>query len=1517
VAPARGGRARPVVPRPAVRSWARRPATIGVALLTLLAYGPLLLTAPGDVGADTKQFLYLEPGRLLSRAPYLWDPNVGAGTVTHQNIGYLWPMGPWFWVFDRLGVPDWLAQRLFLGTVLLAAALGVRYLGRRVGLGRDGGEAPVVVAALFYMLSPYTLAYLGRTTAILLPWAGLPWLVGLTIEAARRGGWRYPAVFALVATTVGGTNASSFLYAGLAAALWLPFAVGGREITARRAVGTALRIGALSLFTATWWMAGLRNQARYGLPVLDLTETVETVVETSSPAEIVRQLGYWYFYGKDGVGAWTVAVADYTQRVWLVLVSFALPALAFLAAAVVRWRSRAYFVALVALGFVLGIGPFPYDDPSPLGGVFKSAAEASTAALAFRNSPRAVPLLSLGCAMLLGAGVAALAGRIRPAGLAAAALCGILGLVNLPPLWQGELVQPQLRRPEDLPSWWTDGAAFLDGRGDDTRVLELPGSDFGAYRWGHTQDLVTPGLMDRPWVGRELIPFGSPESADLLRALDRRLQEGQLDPDAVAPLARLMAVGDVLVHTDLEYERYRTPRPRPLWALFAPDPPDGLAAPTTFGPDPYVNVAQESQPLRDEQELGTPTTDPFGPPVAVFPVEDPRPIVRTESADRPLLVAGDGEGLVELAAAGLLDGAGSVLYSASLADDPDTLAAALDAGADLVVTDTNRRRAQRWGTLRENNGYTEQAGEEALENDPKDARLDVFPDAGDGAASVVVPGGGAAGGRGAAHGAGGGAGGVSVTAVRASDYGNPVSYTPEDRPAHALDGDPRTAWKVGAFDEVRGEYLRVELSGPLSLDGLHLTQPSTARWITQATIELSDGSSVETALLAPFEAPEGQAVAFAPRTVTWFEIHVDDVSLPRQSDYAGVPPVGLAEIGLRGPGIATDEPLRFDEVVRLPEDLLSAEPLAQDGSPDGSLDHTLTLVLARLRANAAEPFRADPETHLARSFALPSARSFGLEGEVRIADGAPDHLIDVLLGRPGADHGGLTARASDHLAGSLPARASSAFDGDPTTAWSPGFSDQTGRWVEVTVAEPVTVDRLDLQVLADGRHSVPTQVAITADGGAPVLVDVPAIDDGPEPGHVETAPVALPGPVTGRTIRLTVTGVREQTTLDFYQGVPIAMPVGIVEAGVPGVQAAPLPALVPEVCRDDLLTVDGRPVAVAVTGATAAAVAREALAVRLCDDPALDLAAGPHVLRTVNGRDSGLDIDRLVLSSARGGAARRAADGWAAERRDPPPATVERTGHNEFTVRVAPSDEPSWLVLGESRNDAWHATVDGDDLGPPTAIDGYANGWLLPASATEVVVLVEWTAQGVVWIGIAVAVVGVLVCAALILFAGRCRPAPSAPHPAHHAGEPDEAAPRFEALWRAGGRRPGRAVAALAVAAGALGVLLSGPVLGLVAAALAAVASLDRRGRTLVAALPVVALGGVGVYVALKQHRNGFAAGVEWPSNFDPAQWWVILAVVALVIAAAVNDREREPEPPDAPSARRAATGDGRATPTP
>ena len=69
----------------------------------------------------------------------------------------------------------------------------------------------------------------------------------------------------------------------------------------------AWRVGLLSALVSLWWAVGLEVEAAYGVNVLKYTETVPATSSASVASEIVRGLGYWYFYGSDRVGQWTQA----------------------------------------------------------------------------------------------------------------------------------------------------------------------------------------------------------------------------------------------------------------------------------------------------------------------------------------------------------------------------------------------------------------------------------------------------------------------------------------------------------------------------------------------------------------------------------------------------------------------------------------------------------------------------------------------------------------------------------------------------------------------------------------------------------------------------------------------------------------------------------------------------------------------------------------------------------------------------------------------------------------------------------------------------------------------------------------------------------------------------------------------------------------------------------------------------------------------------------------------------------
>ena len=1376
-------------PRTGWRRWSgnggRR---LEILLFAMLAYVPFLLSSPGKVSADTKAYLYLDPGRLLARAPYLWDAHVGAGTVPHQNIGYLFPMGPYYWVMSQLQVPDWIAQRLWLGSISFAAALGVIWLFSMLGIRRAG----VIAGAVVFMLTPYQLAFTARISAILLPWAALPWLVGLVMRAARRGGWRDPILFAFVVFAVGGTSAASLVLVGIGPVLWLVVGVIQRQLTARAALGTVGRVALPTVGVSLWWAVGLAVQGSYGLPILQLTETVRTTSASSLPTDLLRGIGNWFFYGGDRLGSWLDQSSAFSDRRWLVAVSFAVPILALGAAAVVRWRHRTYFGMLIVVGTVVGVGAWPYDDPSALGRVFSDFASDSSIGLAFRNTARVVPLIVLGIAGLLAAGISALGSRRLRVGAGSV----VVGLVVLTfvPVWEHGYLSDRLVAPEDKPSYLHRAAAAIDRSGDTTRVLEIPGSDFGAYRWGNTVDPITPGLVDRPWVGRESLPSGTAGSADLLAALDRRVQEGTFDPAALAPVARLFAAGTALLRSDLEYERYDTPRPRRLWSLLTAPLPPGLKAPIAYGPT-TPNRASPALPLLDEPELATPADAPWPPALALFPVVDPVPIVHLSPTAASVVLAGDGEGILDAIEAGLLDGTELVRYSSSL-DDVD-LRDALREDAVLLVTDTNRRRARRWTALRDVTGPTERAGQTAVVTDVDDHRLPVVDDERDRSRSVVEQ----RGGR-----------------VDATSSGDRDRYTPEDRPLHAFDGSLRTAWRAGGGGAPGGERIVLVTDRPVRADRVTLVQPQNGpreRWLTRVAVTVDGDEPIIVELDDRSRSTTGQVVRFPSRRVHRLEIELLATSSGPLVNSKGAAAVGFAEIVI--------DDVHVEETVRLPVDLLTRAGVRSDTSP-------LAIVLSRMRGDPARSERQDEELAIARRFEIPSARSFALTGTARVAPNASDPILDETLGTtvPGA-----TFDASTHLVGDAGARASRAFDGDGATAWTAALGTQEGQWVGIDGAAPVTFERADLTIVADGRHSVPTSLLLEADGGVVRTLVLPPLVDGVEEGATQTVSVAF-DPVTASSFRFVVQASRPVTTVDDRTTAPVVLPVAIAEVGIPGLTNVAGLGEVSLECRDDLVSVDGAPVSVHLSRDEG--VGGAGLAVEACEGP-LDLGPGSRRVRSGSGLETGLDVDRLVLRSG--------ADGRAAS--DVPlvgpedsgaRVRVVDSGPTSFDLRVRSDGQPFWLVLGQSQSDGWKATTSaGRSLGTPELVDGYANGWLVrPDRAGAFEIELRWTPQGVVWWGIGASVLAILAgLGVLIATRRRSRQLVIPPDPAE--------VPRLTSPFALLSPTPSvGALVVTSVALGSVSALVSRPWIGLVVGTATLVAARVARGRVVLSAGAPVAL---------------------------------------------------------------------------
>jgi SAM-dependent methyltransferase len=1426
----------------------RRVARLHLLVLAVIAFAPLLYSHRGWLVADTKAYLYLDPTRLLRSAMYMWNPNVGSGSVTHQNIGYLFPMGPWYWTFHALHVPTWIAQRLWMGTLVFAAGTGVRYLARQLGIAAWGQLA----AALCYMLTPYIIDYLARTSAILMPWAGLGWLVGFAIVAVRRGGWRYPALFALVVALIGGVNATSVLLVGLAPALWLMLAGITKEASWQRVLSATLRAGVLSAIVSLWWVAGLWAEGAHGVNVLRYTETFPTVTLTSLSSEVLRGLGYWYFYGNDAIQPWTQTSSSYMSHGTGVVLSFAVPALALFGAAFVRWRYRAFAVLLVALGVVLAVGAYPLSDPSPLGRVFRSIGESSTIGLAMRSSNRVLPIVVLGISLLAGAAVGSLRAWRPGASAVAGILVGALACFNLAPFFEGHLIATNLIFPETLPKYVTSAATFLNGGGK-TPVLGLPGADFGYYRWGVTMDSVWPGLLNRPYIQRQAVLQGEPASANLLRALDESIQNGVFDPATLVPMARLMGVGTVLLQSDLQYERFDLPRPQALWLGLRPTP-RGMAFLKGFGPA-HLEQTQVGTFL-DETQLGIPTNASYPPALAVFTIAGPRSLLRTESMRDPIVLAGDGNGVLLAAGAGLLNGAKrAIVYAASqsassiahLAGSRDTL---------LVVTDTNAKELDTWGTLHTTYGYVQQASTSPLSYGPGEQALPIFTSQSPGTQTVLLL-------RG-------------IRSVGASGYGNAVANAPEDQPLNAVDGNPLTAWAVGAFADPRGQFLRIDLLHPTKVSSLFLQQPQVGirtRWATRVRVTFSDGST-EVLRLGMNTRTSGATFTFPAHRTTSLTITVTGMT-GSQTLFTGASPVGFAEVRIPGVGPVISS-------LQLPRNLLNGAGSAGNADP-------LVILLHRLRA-ATIPPRTDPELSMSRTFDLPSTRTFEITGTARVSDLVDDTKLDTLLGRgPGTGLRVVSTGSSSRLTGSLANDSWAAFDGNRVTSWSPAYVGPVPVWFSAKLSRAITLSHVVFHVVVDQRHSVPTIVKISSDTGRRLtarLQYAPGSHAGIGQGATETATASFE-PIAGSTFKFTFPANRAIRTTDHISGLPSVLPIGIAEVSMPGVASATTPRALSSACRTGLLSIDGKDVPIRIIGTTSDALAQRPLYFRTCG-ASTTLDASSHLLTTAPGYVTGWNLDTIELRS---GSVYPTAL---------PPATAKVTHvawRNDVSVRatVGPQSTPSWLVLNQSFSTGWRATSGGHDLGAPVLLDGGFTAWRLPASRSSATVAITWTPQATVDIALFVSAGGLVIVLGLIVIGRRRRSA----HRKPGAGDqvPSEVEPVLAWPWRARTMSVPLAAAATVLAMG-----IAGPAIGLIVVPLLALAWWRRRARAVLALAPALVVALIAAYMIYEQRKYDWPHNIQWPTHFGAANTlgWIAVCILIVDVLAFREDPDPLFAPPDA-----------------
>ncbi|MEP6761835.1 MAG: alpha-(1-_3)-arabinofuranosyltransferase family protein, partial [Sporichthyaceae bacterium] len=242
--------------------------------------------SPGKLVADTKLDLVVAPGEFLHRALLAWDPHVGFGQLQNQAYGYLFPMGPFFWLGQLAGLPGWVVQRSWWALLLVVAFTGMLGLTAALGVGTWNTR---MVAALAFSLSPRVLSTIGPLSVESWPLALAPWVLLPLVRCREPSQVRRAALASAVAfACVGAVNAAATVAVLAPPILWLLTRESGptrRRLVRWWAAGVALALA--------WWLLPLLVLGGYAYPFLDYIESARITTSVTSVLNVLRGTSDW------------------------------------------------------------------------------------------------------------------------------------------------------------------------------------------------------------------------------------------------------------------------------------------------------------------------------------------------------------------------------------------------------------------------------------------------------------------------------------------------------------------------------------------------------------------------------------------------------------------------------------------------------------------------------------------------------------------------------------------------------------------------------------------------------------------------------------------------------------------------------------------------------------------------------------------------------------------------------------------------------------------------------------------------------------------------------------------------------------------------------------------------------------------------------------------------------------------------------------------------------------------------
>jgi arabinofuranan 3-O-arabinosyltransferase len=895
-----------------------------VALLAFFV--AFLIQAPGNLVFDTKIDLVINPKDLLESLWYLWDPLRYFGVLQDQYQGYAWPMGPFFLAAKSVGLPEWIAQRLWMALVESVAFWSLIRLEEALEIGRR--ETRLLTGLMFALWPTFTML-VGSTSGAILPGILIPLVTTPLVKAAKGAPPLKSAIISAAAVgCMGGINATVTFEGLIIPVMFLLTRQPGSRLWVIIKWWVVCVLAAIC-----WWLIPLLFLGHYGFNFLPYIETAKTTTSTMSATEVLRGAGYWTGYLDFGflpksdlevlAGGGNPNPALDFSKPWIeagwiiatnplaILAGCILAAISLYGLARKDMPERTWLLSCFTVGFVFATAGYWGTLGGPFSPVILKALDGTLAPLrnVYKVEPEMAVCLCLGFCHTISIleqnlrviwNPRWLIRRNQIISLATLALIVPLSL----PYITGNILQGGSFKA--IPNYWYQLAKYLQGVSPYNPVLVVPAQDQGVFSWGTTVDEPLEPLGKSPWVALNQVPFSGAGVRRFLDFVENQFASGNPIPNLSSFLERA-GITYIVADNDTDWKQSASPSPAQVHQVLNES---GYVKVAGFGPlipsQDYLTLAEgDALPLKPPKYQAVEVFAPesvLNQAIPTYPVTD----FNLSSA----VVLSGGPGVIgNLVAQGLISPQNPVILSGQI---PSYLKLN---NHPLLTSNSLELRHINFGLLNLNKSYVLLKNQLAPLNSPGgqggNPPKQILPFSADSHQSYSSF--------------------IGIKNVTASSYGSWYYTYPQYAPFNAVIDGSLDPWITGTPGSPVGQWIKIDFTNKVNLGSLIyvslLVNDVPSRPYPTALTVTTQNGSITTAI--------SKTESYQPLSVPTGKTNFLKITIASVKNYTALGP-GVGILSIKIPGI---NPIRY---LKLPADFKtnSAQVITINSNPFNPLYST-------------------------------------------------------------------------------------------------------------------------------------------------------------------------------------------------------------------------------------------------------------------------------------------------------------------------------------------------------------------------------------------------------------------------------------------------------------------------------------------------------------------------------------------------------------------------------------------------